>query len=312
MQRALPIVEAAGRVKASVRTAGESGSPAPHSAAGAELRWRMEAMEEEIERLRGERTELRRVLAEAGQMQRRLCGPRRLRRGAFEIAGEIFPSEHLSGDFLGVFEQGDELILAVGDIAGKGLAAGIWFTHIVGMIRLLAAGEDDPAAVLARINRELAKTDMESAMTTVFLARLDPCTGSLVYANAGHPPAVLVGADGATRSLETGGPLLGVLASAEYKSDEVALKPGDLLLGYSDGLAERSDEGGTEFGIERLVEAAGNCRGAGASRTLFSILGAVADFAGSGKAQDDLALLVVRRRAEEMEAQAGIRYSARV
>lgn len=312
MQRALPIAEVAGRPAAPARRLGEKGGLARNAAAGPDLRWRIEAMEEEIARLRGEQAELRRALSEAGQMQRRLCGPRRLRRGAFEIVGELFPAEHLSGDFLVLFDEGEELVLAIGDIAGKGLSAGLWFTHIVGMIRLLATAEEDPARVLAAINRELARVDMESAMTTVFLARLDWRSGSLVYANAGHPPALLLGASGEARTLETGGPLLGALAAANYESDEIVFGPSDLLLGYSDGVAERSNESGMEFGIERLRAAAENCRDTGASRTLFSILGAVADFAANRKPQDDLALLVIHRRGDTFGGKEGSGNSARV
>jgi serine phosphatase RsbU (regulator of sigma subunit) len=292
----LPVTEPLKQAPRAAAQGRDSRRPAPGDAA--ELLWRVRALEDDLDRLRQEQEELRRALTEAGQMQRRLCGPRRLRRGPFQIAGEIFPLEHLSGDFLAVFERENDLVLAIGDISGKGLSAGLWFTHVVGMIRLLVGAQDDPATALTAINRELAKTEMESALTTVFLARLDPVAGTLRYSNAGHPPALLLGSNGKVRPLDEGGPLLGALAAARFTSQEITFAPGDILLGYSDGITERVNSKGVEFGVDRILEAAQRSRGASASRTLFSILGAVEDFAGNQKPEDDIALLVLHRARE--------------
>ncbi len=271
------------------------------SGAAAELLRRSQMLEEKLARLRHEHDELQRALYDAAQMQRRLCGPHRLCCGPFEIAGEIFPVELISGDFLSVFGQEDSLVLAIGDISGKGLGAGLWFTHVVGMIRLLAGLHEDPAAVLNAINGELAGFQMESALTSMFLARLDPYTGTLVYSNAGHPPALLFDASGRPSRLDEGGPLLGAVAGAKFTSATLTLRQGETLVGYSDGIAERADMHGTEFGVDRLIAAASRCREAGARAMLFSILGAVEDFGGDRTPQDDLAILVVQHRREATE-----------
>src|SRR5437870_11838747 len=97
---------------------------------------RNRVLEDQLATLRREHDDLRRTMYEAAQVQRKLCGPRLLRREPFEIASEIFPVRHLSGDFISVFELGTDLVFAIGDIAGKGLSAGMWFTHVVGMVRL--------------------------------------------------------------------------------------------------------------------------------------------------------------------------------
>src|SRR5881409_3601290 len=119
------------------------------------------AVEDQVAELRREYDDLRRVMYEAAQVQRRLCGPRYLRRESFEIASEIFPVRHLSGDFISVFETAEDVTFALGDIAGKGLAAGMWFTHLVGMLQLRAAEGRDPASALAAINDDLLRTRME-------------------------------------------------------------------------------------------------------------------------------------------------------
>jgi serine phosphatase RsbU (regulator of sigma subunit) len=104
-------------------------------AAGGELTENVRSIKEQLEAVRREQAQLQQAIYEAAQMQRRLCAPRELVCGEFEIAGEIFPVRHLSGDFFKVIQLDSALGLAVGDIAGKGLSAGIWQTHLMGGCR---------------------------------------------------------------------------------------------------------------------------------------------------------------------------------
>jgi serine phosphatase RsbU (regulator of sigma subunit) len=259
---------------------------------------RNRVLEDQLATLRREHDDLLRTMYEAAQVQRKLCGPRLLRRAPFEIASEIFPVRHLSGDFISVFELGPDLVFAIGDIAGKELSAGMWFTHVVGMVRLQIEALGDPAAALSAINRTLLLTHLGLPLTTVLVGRLNLQTGEVTYCSAGHPPALVFRNDGHVESLREGGPVLGVLAGACFANGQTALRPGDTLLGYSDGIAECQNEHGAEFGAERLAAAAQISRGSSASVTLFSVLGAAEDFAGSQSREDDMALIVVRRADE--------------
>jgi len=92
-------------------------------------------LELKITALQKDYAELHTAVFEAAQVHRRLCAPRLLRYDDFEIASEIFAVRHLPGDFFTVEETDDGVILALGDICGKGLAAGMWTTHIVGLVR---------------------------------------------------------------------------------------------------------------------------------------------------------------------------------
>jgi sigma-B regulation protein RsbU (phosphoserine phosphatase) len=258
-----------------------------------ELSRRNLALEEQLAQLRREHDGLRHTLYEAAQVQRRLCGPRYLRRRAFEIASEIFPVRHLSGDFISVFEHGDDLVFAIGDIAGKGLPAAIWFTHLVGMIQQQFGASGDPAATLSAINRVLLRTRLESPLTSLLLAKLELETGEITYCNAGHPPSLLLRADGQVESLREGGPLLGVVAGAGFDNGKATLQPGDTLLGYSDGIVECRNPEGFDFGVDRLLAAAQT--DGGSTATVFSVLGAVEDYAGSHPREDDMAVIVVHR-----------------
>ena len=237
------------------------------------------AVEQGLAALRQDRDALQRGFLEAARVQQRLGAPRHFRRGAFDIAGEMFPVEHVSGDFLTAFDAGSHTVLGVGDIAGKGLSAGMWFTHLVGLVRLFAGSLDDPAGVAAAINRHLASLGPEAPMTTLFLTWVDARAGRLVYSNAGHPAPFVLGA----------------FPDATFVNGSAALNPGDTLLGFSDGILECRNTQGEEFGVERLVDAARSALSPSASATLFSVLGSVQDFAAAEPRVDDLALMVVHR-----------------
>src|SRR6266567_2944992 len=133
----------------------------------------IQAVKEELDAVRREQAKLQQAIYEAAQVQRRLCAPRELTSGEFEIASEIFPVRHLSGDFFKVMELDPVLGLAVGDIAGKGLTAGIWQTHLLGLIQRCARSHSDAADAVAEVNRELCQDQDERPMTALFFARLD-------------------------------------------------------------------------------------------------------------------------------------------
>jgi sigma-B regulation protein RsbU (phosphoserine phosphatase) len=283
-------VENASQVRGLARGPAESfRHPRRSGAPGARL------LADQLAAVRRDYDSLRRAMYEAAQQQRKLCGPRLLRRGPYEVASEIFPVRDLSGDFTCVFEHSSDLVFAIGDIAGKGLSAAMWFTHVVGLVRLQIEALKDPAAVLSAINRDLLLSRLGLPLTTMFLARLDTRTGEVTYCSAGHPPTVVLRSRGRIDSLHEGGPVLGVLPDAQFVNGRTFLYPGDALLGYSDGIAECRNEHGVEYGAERVTDVARLFQAAGASSVLFSVLGAAEDFAGSLSREDDMALIVVHR-----------------
>jgi serine phosphatase RsbU (regulator of sigma subunit) len=256
---------------------------------------RHRGLEDQLASLKCEHDDLSRSMYEAAQVQRRLCGPRHLRAGSYEFASEIFPMRHLSGDFITVMQLEGELVFAIGDIAGKGPVAAMWFTHVVGMIRhqILALG--DPAAALSAANRYLLLTGLELPLTTLFLARVNLESGDLTYCNAGHPPALLIHENNEAEELCAGGPVLGVNSGTVFANGIATLSPGDTLLAYSDGITECRNEAGTEFGSDGLIKQAKSFSGSNPRVMLFSVLAAVENFAGSQHREDDIALIMLRR-----------------
>ena len=230
-------------------------------------------------------------------MQRRLCAPRELTSGEFEIAGEIFPVRHLSGDFFKVVDQSPDLALVLGDIAGKGLTAGIWQAHLMSLIHRAGTGERNPAEAVAQVNHELCQEGSDAPLTALFYAKIDSRTNELVYCNAGLPPPLLLRKNGTFERLENGGPMLGAVKDGLFQTGSVTLNEGDMLVAYSDGVTECRNGQDEEFEMERLMAAIRRVAGANASKALFSLLAAVLDFAESCSQNDDVTVLVVRRKA---------------
>src|SRR5262245_13040947 len=233
---------------------------------------------------------------EAPQAHRRLCAPRLVRRDEFEIASEIFAVRYLPGDFFTVEETGSGVFLTLGDICGHGLAAGMWTAHLVELVRAHTTASHDPETILAGVNQDLCRKSSLAPLASLFMARLDPATGRLDYCSAGHPPAILLRADGQLESLSIGGPLVGVLPDASFARGSVELRAGDILLAYSDGIIESRDVKDQEFGYERLKAELLRARTGSADDVLFSVLGAVQDFAAARKQADDMSIVVIRRR----------------
>lgn len=235
-------------------------------------------------------------LFEAAQVYRRLCAPRLVRHGDFEIASETFAARHLPGDFFTAKETVNGVVLALGDIGGKGLAAGMWITLLLGLVGTHSAASAEPEAIVAGVNRDLCRMSLGSPLASLFLARLDTTTGMLDYCSAGHPPALLLRADGKLESHSDGGPLLGVVPEAPFVSGSAELRVGDVLQAYSDGVLEARNYADQEFGADQLEAQLRRARSGSADSILFSVLGAVQDFAGACPQADDMSLVVVRRR----------------
>jgi sigma-B regulation protein RsbU (phosphoserine phosphatase) len=238
--------------------------------------------------------ELQQAMFEAAQVHRRLCAPRLVRHGAFDVASEIFAVRHLPGDFFSVEETRDGLVFALGDIGGKGLAAGMWVTHLVGLIRTHTAVNSDPEAIVAGVNRDIARLAAVEPLSTMFVARLDSRSGILDYCSAGHPPALHLRANGQLELLSDGGPVLGAVPSASFDRGGIMMDPGDLLLVCSDGILESFNEAEQEFGAMRLQTELRRAQGGTAESVLFSVLGAVQDFAAPRPLTDDMTLAVVK------------------
>src|SRR5918993_6068340 len=144
----------------------------------APVRIRRKDLQNKLAALQQDYAELHTAIYEAAQIHRRLCAPRLVRHGEFEIASEIFAVRHLPGDFFTVHETADGLTLALGDICGKGLAAGMWTTYLVRLIAAQAAATSKPDSIVAGVNREICSTEAFLPLASLFLITMNTARGA--------------------------------------------------------------------------------------------------------------------------------------
>jgi serine phosphatase RsbU (regulator of sigma subunit) len=252
-------------------------------------------LQDDVYSLLRERIDLRAQLFDAVHIQRKLSGPRLLRCGDLQFASEVFAARFLSGDFTTFSQDGSKVLAVLGDIAGKGVAAGMWFTHLAGLLQSYGRPDFDPARIAWEINRHLCYLQPVAPFVTAFFAQIECDPGAITYCNAGHFPPILLRADGRTELLEKGGPLLGALEGAEFQAGELMLEPGDTLVAYSDGVLECRDTAEEEFGLDRLMASLLRAKQQSAHATLMMLLAAVQDFANGSPLLDDVSLTVIQR-----------------
>lgn len=216
--------------------------------------------------LAGEAEQRRRLEEEIGlarQIQLALLPREMPQIPGFEVLGRNLPSRTVSGDFFEIIERknGDEYILLLADVSGKGVAAAL----LTASFEALAAGpiEDGlpTAEICSRVSRSLHRRTSAAKYATAWIGALETGSGRLEWTNAGHMPGLLVKATGEIERLETCGFPIGMLPGAEYEQRETSLEPGDTLLVYSDGLTEAENEDGEEYGVEGLERSCLDHRG---------------------------------------------------
>jgi serine phosphatase RsbU (regulator of sigma subunit) len=250
-------------------------------------------LESKLETLQQQYAELHTAIFEAAQVHRRLCAPSLVHYGPFNIASEIFAVRHLPGDFFTIEETKEGMVFALGDIGGKGLAAGMWVSHLAGLIRTHTAANSSPDTIVAGVNRDFARLSSVAPLSSLFVARLNADLGTLDYCSAGHPPALLLRGNGELENLSDGGPVLGVVPAATFDCGLVQFDADDAVLICSDGILESFNEAEQEFGSRRLEAEFRRAHGGSAEAVLFSVLGAVQDFAAPRPLTDDMTLVLI-------------------
>lgn len=165
---------------------------------------------------------------------------------AFEVGGDFYDFVSLPGDRLGI---------VVGDVSGKGVAAALYMARMTRELRYFALAERDPGRVLQWMNKAVADIGQDDIFVTLVYVVLDKRRGELTIANAGHMPPVIrreVEDDVVVLDKVSGLPL-GVLPEAEYESERYAMRPGDSVVLYSDGLVEAMSPSHEMFGMDRMV-----------------------------------------------------------
>jgi phosphoserine phosphatase RsbU/P len=243
---------------------------------------------------------------------------------SLEVFGFCRPARSVSGDYYDFLALGPErLLLAVGDVSGKGISAALLMATIHSAVRaysvegipalrqlqavggappvlarggsLIEGAEVCPGTLLSLLNHQLYHSTPQEKYATLFLAMYDGDSRRLTFSNAGHLPPLVLSESGAVRRLEDGATVVGLFDNINYDEASVQLHPGEIFLAYSDGVTEPENDFG-EFGEQRLIELVHENRDLPLERISEIVTAAVDDWIGGAEQPDDVTLVLARAR----------------
>jgi len=213
-----------------------------------------------------------------------------------ETVGISRPANTVGGDFYDILPLGDgRLVVAVGDVAGKGSPAALLMALLLAMMRTLVDEQLEPADLVTRLNVQVCRHAPASRFITLFYGVYEPASGALTYVSAGHLPPLLLRGDGSCARLSDGGIALGMFERSTYTTGRAMLEADDLVAVYSDGITEAENHAGRPFddiGLEAALRAHSRdpltAIGAG-------VVAAVERHTDEKRFADDLTVLLLRR-----------------
>ena len=249
------------------------------------------------QRIENER--LHQEMRKAREIQLRLLPTRPPQPPGYQLSGVSFPSLAVGGDYFDFVPGEEGVLLAVGDVSGKGLDAALAMSSLHACVRAQADSGRSLLEQVRKVNGYLVDHLPFNKFATLFCGLLDPQAHRLVFVNAGHNPPLLVRAGGEIRELEATGMPAGLSRDAEYEQASVPIEPGDVLLAFTDGVTDASPQGlgGDPLGSEGLMEMVRPLRHLGARELLDRLDEGLIEFMGGREADDDVTLVVMKREA---------------
>ena len=247
-----------------------------------------------------ERQRLEWELKQARRLQIGLFPPRLPELPGYDLYAGNVPSRGVSGDFYEVVERagGAECVLLVADVSGKGMSASLLTGYLEALTSVPIEAGLAPHEVFNQISGPLLRRTPADRFATVVMAVLTLATGELRWANAGHDPALLIRSSGSREWLDPTGMPLGLIEGAEYRSQETALGPGDLLVLYTDGYTEARNRQSEEFGSDRFSDLCAALRADALKAIAHGIERELDAFCEGSAASDDRTVVMLRRKAE--------------
>jgi sigma-B regulation protein RsbU (phosphoserine phosphatase) len=285
------------------------------------------SMTASIEKLIQEQKEKQRMeneLAIAQEVQAQLFPKEISQLESLEVHGFCRPARTVSGDYYDFLTiNSEKMILAVGDISGKGISAALLMATIHSAVRAyslegvpllrepaavgavagsglliasdLRGAEASPSTLLSLLNHQLYQSTPMEKYATLFVGIYDGSNRQLTYANGGHLPPILLAEDGSSKRLDCSGTVVGLFDSLEYPEATVQLRRGDIFIAYSDGVTEPENDYG-EFGEARLLEIVRENRDLPLTRITELVTAAVDDWIGENEQPDDVTLVLARAK----------------
>lgn len=217
--------------------------------------------------------------------------------GGARVFGTTRPANTVGGDFYDILPMADgRLIVALGDVSGKGSPAALLMALLLAMLRTLVDEGLESVRLISRLNIQICRHSPGSRFITFFYGIYDPASGSLEYVNAGHLPPMVRRTSGAIDRLDRGGMALGMFEHATYETGHVTIGPGEALVLYTDGITEAEDRREQAFedsGLEAVITS--RLTESDPEALAHAIIGAVEAHAGDIRLADDLTVAILIR-----------------
>ena len=243
-----------------------------------------------------DRLSLKNDLEVARQIQLAMLPNAAFHTSGLEAFGITRPANTVGGDFYDIAQLPDgRVLLALGDVAGKGSPAALLMALLLAMMRTLVDEGLEGPVLVERLNHQVMKQAPRSRFVTLFVGMLDPVTGAFTYVNAGQNPPLVRRSDGRYDSLREGGVAVGMFEQATYEEGTTQLAVGDVLVMFSDGVVEAEDKAEQPFdeaGVRSIVE---QPVWSSAKELSWALVAAVQRHSDDRRLMDDLTALVARR-----------------
>jgi len=244
--------------------------------------------EETVERSRAE-------LRIASDIQRSFLPERIPDLAGFDLAATSIPAMEVGGDFYDFIPGEDRLGMVIADVSGKSIPAALFMALSRTIVRANATHHQSGTEVLVDANDMISADSRSGMFVTLFYGILDQSTRNLVYANAGHPPPLLLLSDGQRFfELEVTGIALGIMGGVDYQERQVTISPGDVMIMYTDGVTEALNHQIEQYGLERLRSTVLRARHLSAQGILDEILQDIARFCGGQAQFDDITMIIAK------------------
>jgi serine phosphatase RsbU (regulator of sigma subunit) len=242
-----------------------------------------------------EKEKLEKEMSLARFVQQSLLPPELPRFPELEFSAQMKPARFVGGDFYDFIPMKDrKLGIAIGDVSDKGMAAALFMALTYSLVRAEASRSGTPDQILQRVNRQLLSMNRTGMFVTMNFAVWEHASHRLVYARAGHPPPIVLDAEGRAIEIPYGlGQAIGFSEHPVLDLQEVIVPIGGLVFFYSDGSSEAMDSLGREFGMEGLVKSLQSCLTYPAVQVCSYLMEEVLEYQGREQ-QDDITLVTMK------------------
>lgn len=242
-----------------------------------------------------EKHEMEKELDVARQIQEKLVSQDLPKFPGIDLSATYVPSKQVSGDiYLIVPMDGHRLVLAVGDVSGKGVPAALLMATVRASLMTMVEEKLPPHQIVSRLNRLVFENTDSRHFVTFFFGLYDSASRKLSYVNAGHNPPVYFSPNGNCRELHEGGLFLGMFSENRYEAGQLILEPGAPIILYTDGVTEAENHSEEQFGVQRLTDLVQAHRQLPAEELSEKILNGLRQFCDGRELGDDVSLVILK------------------